>query len=104
MSRFSHCPWCGKKGRYEAQGYDPNPDRGRLFLCRYCNYNERTSAKYGRFSAENEAIEDDEKRGTMEYKEAYQIAGKIMIAGGRNRHFIEVAMIENGASRAIPAA
>ena len=52
------CPKCGKKGRYEVQGYDPAPERGRLFMCRYCNYHERASAKYGLFSAENEAIEE----------------------------------------------
>lgn len=41
MSRFSICPRCGKKGKYLCRGYDPTPERGDLYLCRYCNYTER---------------------------------------------------------------
>ena len=43
MSRFSVCPNCYRKGWYLSRGYDPNPEEGPLYMCRYCNHYERVA-------------------------------------------------------------
>ena len=40
--QFEKCPKCGKKGWHQSFGYDPQPERGPLMRCRYCQHHVRT--------------------------------------------------------------
>ena len=45
--KFDGCPKCEKKGVYVVQGYDPSPEMGILYLCRYCTYTKRVERTKG---------------------------------------------------------
>lgn len=40
---FLRCPKCAKRGYFESAGYDPSPERGPLFRCRYCQFHKRVA-------------------------------------------------------------
>lgn len=40
---FAHCPQCHKKGYFESTGYDPSPEKGPQFICRYCRFHKRVN-------------------------------------------------------------
>jgi hypothetical protein len=54
---FAFCPKCQKKGYYEVAGYDPSPERGSLFKCRYCHFYKR--AKNALLEITHPSMEDN---------------------------------------------
>lgn len=43
---FYFCPKCKYKGVYLVRGYDPTPEKGHLWNCRYCSFSARTEKAY----------------------------------------------------------